>query len=492
MPDVRKKIAMIGLDAGDLAFIEASLSSLPNLQRAFETGKVNRLHSTAHLLTGSVWPTFCTGTLPGVHGIYHHLQWDPHGMRMRRVTDDWLYYEPFWYDLERRGLRVVSVDVPMTFHPRLRRGMEIVSWGSHDTLAPFTAYPIALKREIHRRFGKHPMRSEITVSKTRSELESIRSRLVEGAQRKGELCRWVLGSHEWDFFIGVFGECHRGGHILWPDDSNGNSVIPEGALLDVYRAVDKAVGELIGMLSKQDASIILFALHGMGANISQEHFVPRIMDRVNQQFGKQDATFTTDRKPKPQRSLMRVLRERLPDPIQNAIGRAVPVSVRDAVVKRFIAGGYDWSKTLGFPQLADFNGYLRLNIRGRERDGRLVPDGDELKKYVDWVCDCFRSFRIEQSGAPLVKEICFATREFTGERSKYLPDMIVTWSGMPPADRIVSDSLGTVEAELSTGRSGNHRPEGFCVFLEPRAKPIPEPPPVHIKDLATIVLNRFS
>ncbi len=492
MADVRKRIAMIGLDAGDLDFIQSSLSSLPNLRRGLASGKLNRLQSTADLLTGSIWPTFCTGTLPGVHGIYHHLQWDPRGMRLRRVADDWLYYEPFWYELERRGLRVIAIDVPMTFHSRLKRGVEIICWGSHETLTPFTAYPRALEKDIQQRFGKHPMGCEITVNKSRAELEGIRSRLVQGAQRKSELCRWVLSSYEWDFFIGVFGECHRGGHILWPEDSVAESVVPEGALFDVYRAVDKGVGEIIEMLSDQQTTIILFALHGMGPNTSQDHFVPRIMDRVNRQFGGLAPVASSEHEVKGQRSVMRLLRERLPTPVQNAIGRAVPVSVRDAVVNRSVTGGYDWRKTLGFPQLADLNGYLRLNLRGREREGILEPDSDELKKYADWVCDCFRSVRIERSGELLVKDIFFATKEFAGDRSIFLPDMIVTWTGASPADRIISNKLGVLKAELATGRSGNHRAGGFCVFLGPDASPGPEVLPTHIKDLARIISNMFS
>ena len=39
------RVMMIGLDAGSLDFIEASLSSLPNLRRAVESGVRRRLRS---------------------------------------------------------------------------------------------------------------------------------------------------------------------------------------------------------------------------------------------------------------------------------------------------------------------------------------------------------------------------------------------------------------------------------------------------------------
>ena len=143
MSDHPEKVAMIGLDAADLDFIQANIDSLPNLRRILESGITRKLGSTAGALTGSVWPTFYTGKTPGDHGIYHHLQWDSSRMQLRRVSEDWLYCEPFWYELEQRELRVVALDVPMTFRPRLSRGVEVITWGSHDELTPFAAHPRA-------------------------------------------------------------------------------------------------------------------------------------------------------------------------------------------------------------------------------------------------------------------------------------------------------------------------------------------------------------
>jgi len=60
-------VAMIGVDAADLDFIRANLSSLPNFRHALETGITRPLRSTAGALTGSVWPTFYTTC----NGIVH-------------------------------------------------------------------------------------------------------------------------------------------------------------------------------------------------------------------------------------------------------------------------------------------------------------------------------------------------------------------------------------------------------------------------------------
>ena len=97
------------------------------------------------------------------------------------------------------------------------------------------------------------------------------------------------------------------------------------------------------------------------------------MDRINAGFMGKRAPDSKDGADSVtgQRGVMRTLRESLPAGLQNAIARAVPVAVRDMVVSRQISEGHDWNGTPGIALLADLNGYLRWNLRGRERQGML-------------------------------------------------------------------------------------------------------------------------
>jgi predicted AlkP superfamily phosphohydrolase/phosphomutase len=464
------RIAMIGLDAADLGLIRSAAGTLPNLTRVLAGGTFHTLHSPADMLTGSVWPTFYTASNPGEHGIYHHLQWDAESMRLRRVGVDWLDCSPFWSELERRGRRVTAVDVPLMFPGRVEDGVEVLNWGSHDQLGPFACRPRELEREIRRRFGKHPMGWEIPVEKSRREHEEIRDNLMVGARRKGAMIRWLLDSVPWDFFIAAFGETHRGGHILWPDGPGGEA-IPGEALLDVYRAVDEALGEILSSPSLAGAGRIVFSLHGMGPDPSQEHFVPKVMDLVNARFAGRPADGNGGSVGGPPRAIVRRLRESVPPALQNWIAHRVPVGVRDAVVNRSIVAGHDWARTPGFDLLADMHGYLRLNVRGREREGSLERDGEVLPRYVQWVRECFESLTIADTGEPLVGAVRPAGDAFPGPRVDHLPDLIVTWAVGRPVSRVESRLLGPVEASHATGRSGNHRPEGFCVVDVPGREP---------------------
>jgi predicted AlkP superfamily phosphohydrolase/phosphomutase len=386
---------MLAVDAGELSFIRGALPSLPTFRRLLDEGALFPLRSTAEYVSASVWPSMYTGTPPGEHGISQHIQWDPDGMRMRRIADDWIYCEPFWYDLARAGRGVTVADVPFTFDNRLPQAVEIVNWGSHDLMGRFSATTPALRREIRRRFGRHPMGYEIPVSKDTGQLRTMRDELVTGARVKGELTSWLRDSTRWDFFLAVFGECHRAGHILWRDHDVVHAHVPPGALLDVYRAVDGALGAVLSGVDPATTTVVVFALHGMGPNFGQDHFVRRAMDRIN----------ATERESGTQHGFVRALREGVPARLQHAIARSVPVQVRDWVVSREVTGGLDWRRTPGFALRADLYGFLRLNLRGRERDGILPPDGDDTRRYVDRLMRVFAGLRTEDGDTPILRDV---------------------------------------------------------------------------------------
>lgn len=486
----RPKIAMLGFDAADFSYIAEHLSLLPNFRLALGCGILRHLDSPADLMAGSVWPTFYTASPPGEHGIHHLMQWDADTMRLKRVAADWLYCEPFWRELERRGHSVIALDVPMTFPPARCSGIEISSWGSHDQLTAFTAYPRELESEIRRRFGEHPMGIEIPVEKSLGERMRVRTNLIDGARIKSAMTRWLLTTREWDFFIAVFGESHRGGHILWPDGVDGESTIPPSALFDIYRALDHALGEFLSVIDLKNTTVVLFALHGMGPNLSQEHFVPQLMDRINVRFSELEPDYCAKTGPPRQRSLMRFLREKVPPRLQSTIANMVPQRVRDAVVDRALTSGYDWARTPGLAVRADNNGYVRFNLVGREAQGMVEAGSAALSRYSALICESFRSLSTAD-GRSLVGDVLVASEHFPGKRGHRLPDLIVTWSGLVPASHALS-SLGNLEGELDTGRGGNHRAAGFQILLQPGIEQAAEAPPLAIGDFTSSIMQMFD
>jgi predicted AlkP superfamily phosphohydrolase/phosphomutase len=313
--------------------------------------------------------------------------------------------------------------------------------------------------------------------------------LIAGARRKGELARWMAGLRAWDFFVVVFGETHRAGHLFWPAPQAEGVRHPAHALLAVYQAVDDAIGRLLESVNLDDTTLIIVSAHGMAANASQEHFTRPIMDRVNRHFPGMNGGARVNG-PR-QRSAMRVLREKLPARLQHAIGQLAPSSVRNFVVDRAIASGHDWSHTPALAVLASVTGFVRFNLRGRESRGMLDPDGETFRRYVRWVHDSFKGFHTLDTGAPLVDAITPAYEAFPGPRQAYLPDLIVSWTPVEKSTRIHSARLGAINAERPTGRAGNHHPDGFTIVVERNGERGVAPTTGDILDVKPMVFRRL-
>jgi predicted AlkP superfamily phosphohydrolase/phosphomutase len=462
------RVLMIGLDSADLDYIEPRLSSLPNLRRLFTEGLVRRLATPADVMSACVWPTFYTGTLPGDHGQYFPIQWDPAKMELRHAGSDWLDCEPFWRPLARAGLPVTTLDVQMTFPSRTPDGVELVNWGS-KSLGGFHCNRPEVAREIARRFGTNVLEPDIPIEKSPERFAVIRKGLLAGAKKRGDLSRWLMQNTDWKLFVSVFQECHRAGHYFWTDTPAGSVAATDDtdagdAMLEVHRALDGEIGAILDQVDLESTTVIVFSLLGMGPNRAQMHLVPGVLARINERFLRPGAAPTASR---PKRSLMAILRDRLPAPVQERIALAVPVSVRDWVVGRAYTGAVDWRETPGFALPTGGEGYIRANVAGREAQGYLEPDSARHRAYLDAVGEGFLSLRHAATGEPLVEDVKIPAARFPGPRSQFLPDLSITWRPGGPATEVRSETLGTFRGRLKTGRDGNHRAVAFAAVAGP-------------------------
>jgi predicted AlkP superfamily phosphohydrolase/phosphomutase len=82
----QRRLVLIGLDAADRGFIARHAGLMPNVSGLLADGDVGDL--AAEALPGAVWPSFCTGSRPPDHGVYHHMQANDEtiGRRIRRES----------------------------------------------------------------------------------------------------------------------------------------------------------------------------------------------------------------------------------------------------------------------------------------------------------------------------------------------------------------------------------------------------------------------
>jgi len=408
-------------------------------------------------MDASVWPTFMMTCSPGEHGNYFPLQWHAQTLRYQRVGAGWLPIKPFWDSWSERGCQVGVFDMPML---SVRSGdwVRYYHWHSQDKGVAYRSNDTPLGRQIVKKWGPNPLYDDIPVDKTPEQLQQIRCAAMSSAETRGKMGKWLLEESDWDLFITCFSELHRAGHYLCPDPVRHEQPLDDSdTLIDVYKAVDQAIGTLLSAHTAQNVRVIVFSLHGMGPNNSQMHFVPKVLDRLFSSPVASPAVPSVA----PQRSPFRVLREKLPAQLQQGIARHVPQFVRDWVVNRAFSSGLDWQHIPAFDVLSGGQGYIRFNIQGREKRGWLVAGSDQHRQIESLLRETFFSLQDAHSGKPLVKQILDIEDLYTGPFSNYLPDLSIIWHELPPAREIYSPTLGNISGRIGTGRGGNHRPKAF-------------------------------
>ncbi|MEO8089218.1 MAG: alkaline phosphatase family protein [Gemmatimonadales bacterium] len=476
LPD-SNRVLMIALDAAEPRLIErwTADGSLPTLKRLREQGVYGRLDSSADWLGGSPWPTFYSSQTPAEHGFYSYLAWRPQEMASVRPTPDYLPMAPFWYDLSRQGPRVIAVDIPLTYEPKPFNGLQVSNWATHEALVPPATYPADLMDLLRSKFGPPRRSNEEYGLLPYNRLLDIRDDqriLADGVSR---LARLLMEKETWDLFLIAFSTTHRCGHKLW-DHSGVKGEVPSGsvaeyddALRQVYISADRAVGELIETAGP-DVTTLVFSLHGMGENTSRCELLPDMLQRVL-------AGGVISDQPAGKRGLLKKVRELIPNRWRNTIKDHMPLALQDWLTSYWRMGRSDWSKTRASCLVADLQGYVRFNVRGREAEG-IVEPGLEYQQLVAEITEGLRSFVDEDSGQPVVREVKTSAEVFPAGASRdLLPDLIVQWNLTPVASqrRIVSPRFGAIDLPMPgkniSGRSGNHRPHGFLIGAGPGIQP---------------------
>ena len=460
-----RRIFMLQIDSVSLSFIENNFNDLPNLKSLFEKGQLVKTDSTSYSITASVWASFASTTDPGSHGQYFPLQWDPKTLSLHRaVQPGWggqLDYEPFWYDLGREGYRCIVLDANETIERDDSPVLEIANWSSQESAHAFSSDSQVLK-ELRSKFGRRPIGKEVPVQKALGLSTKIRDELIKSVQMKCDAIMWLSQHQPWDLFIAGVYDLHRAGHNLWPLEWGHGSTVPENALLDVYKAFDEKLKDILQTIDPEETAIIVYCLHGMQENNTQNHFLPEIMKRLNARYLEQELKHELAF---PRPGVMSFLRNNVPAKLQYYLTICLGERVQDWVVSREFLGSLNWSQTTAFALPAGDEGFIRLNLEGREKEGFLPNTAEAKTHFIEWLRERFFEIKVLNTGDTLVERFELSEDLFPGPRCETLPDIIVHWSPKYAVSEISSDAIGVIHKKLKTGRNGNHSAESFAVLF---------------------------
>jgi predicted AlkP superfamily phosphohydrolase/phosphomutase len=263
---------------------------------------------------------------------------------------------------------------------------------------------------------------------SRRDFGRIKDQVLEGVRMKQRLNHALLKKYKPRFFFSVFGETHAAGHAFWrfQDAKHPGHVSRHGlesALLDTYKAIDGAIGEMIEQLP-DDAILVVLSSQGFSRDTMMgEELLAEVLVRM---------------------------------------GLSVP---RNAHLNYAYAPyapdlSLDMSRTRVFCLPTDLQGYLRINLRGREPQGIVGDDEynslcDELESELLALRDCTHK-------TPVVDRVLRLRDLYSNDQGSALPDLSIIWNNDHLVTGLESARLGVVrrEPDLTTG-GGNHRGPGF-------------------------------
>ncbi len=493
---------VIGLDAADRQLIDrwCTDGSLPNLSSMRVAGTWRPMQTTAEHMHVSAWPSLYTGVAPDHHGLYHAFVMRDGEQAPVRPDPAACPHPWVWKTLSDHGKSCIVADAFMSCPVDSATATQLVDWGTWTHFHGTRILPQSLAPEIERRFGTYPAEDHSRVGMTPPpDPLGFRERLLEAVEHKTEVLLWLMRERPWDFFLGVFAEPHPAGHYFWhyqdsdyPSHQTDADPALQSALRDVYVAIDTAIGRLAEAAGPETV-VLVTSGDGMGPNYSGSHLLKPMLTKTALLNAPGEGGAGGEK-----RDLLATLRNLIPRELRAVVSRnLLPGSVNQKLSMRWKTTGTAWERTKVFPIDNANEGFLRVNLRGRDPQG-TVPPGDELEALCNDLRIMLDELVNPANGIKAASSVELSDQLFDGPLRRNLPDLLVHWN--PQAritTSIASPALGTITHEcagyeLSPFYTGNHHPRAFSLATGPGIAGGQRVEGAHILDFAPSILDFFG
>ena len=509
----RHRVLAIGLDGLEVSLAERLMAAgqMPALADLHRRAARFLLDHGPAQRTGLAWEHVASGLSPDAGRRWAAVEFDP---ETYTSWQEGARFAPWWAELDRR---VVVFDTPYVDLGRAPNTRGVVGWGAHDPGITLGASPHGLLAEFASRYGGYPA-SEWTYGlpfPSTARTQAMGEALSGALDLRSRAARWLATERlpDWDLFLAVAGEMHGSMEGLWhgvdpshPLHDHPSSEAAGLALIELHRALDRMVGELVAAAG--DATVVAFTMGGMGPNHSDVPsmvLLPELLYR--QAFGqpllavapewsaapgsvpvldgkngwsRAGWDWVPETTPEPSgagQGGLRSLARRLPTPVKVALkrtrtaalgrSRRVPTARQDLHWQPALRYRQHWSRMPAFALPSFYDGRIRINLKGRERHGMVEPSRYEetCRDLETLLLEC----RNPRTGEPVVESFERAsTRDplaLTGSEA----DLLVIWRGVVAA--LEHPRLGLV-GPVPLRRTGGHTgPHGLAylagAFLEP-------------------------
>lgn len=525
----------IGLDAADPVLLEEWMAAgkLPHLAELLKVSSYGRLETYDWYRAETPWTTFLTGVSPQRTGYWSPIKYEAASSEIRMEhAFNFREFPPFYaYAPE---AHVTIFDMPQAPLVAGLNGEQVLAWGTHSGQTESVSLPPELWEEIAKKHGRHPLLNEDGANCYSLEsMQNLADRMKIGIERRKNAFLDLIKTNHSDFALTIFGEAHVAGHYFWhlsqphPLSGEFRRTNAPDLLLSSFQAIDDAIGEIVEE-SPEDATIVVFSAHGMGSNVMDLPsvvFLPEFLYRWSFPGHEAIGTARADESVPAMIAVEEMKsqyfadavwkRTRERNPLLNVLKRVLPKRFVDRVERRLpkshsasphVASPWElreqgqvqpfqpatwfmeyWPTMKAFALPSFSEGYIRINVKGRDATGVVEPE--DYEKVCDEIIQDLNELIDSRSGRPMVARV-IRTRTSLAEETEKSPDadLVVVWQEETAADTVESPKIGRI-GPLPFLRTGSHRAGGFLMVHVPGEKQMPVRDNGHAVDLAPSLIK---
>jgi len=488
-------IAILQFDGVSRVHLQRMLAAgeLPAMAGFRSSGTWLELDTPAVHFEGAAAYSLSTGIHLGMHGIYYPWLWSAQEQRVR-FYDDVTAPEAVWDRIGRHGRRSLVIDPYEMRAPGTIQGLFLTGWQFKNRVVLRTrSVPTSMQRVLERQLGRPPVGEEVYGYPEVPSLVRLKRSLMAAPRRGAEALEWLLKRESFDLIWISLSAAHLGGHRFFdtarlPEELGLAQHHELGhALRDIYRAVDDALGRIVAACPK-GTDVIITSPTGMGPNNSRSHLLPAMLDAV---LSEGDPHHRRDNEGTS--GFLWKVRAAVPTSIRAWVAQMIPDRLALELAARLELRGVQWDRTQAFMMPNDDAGYIRVNLRGRERDG--IVESQEMESLLSQISKGLLTFRNSDGSAAIRKIWWRSELGYTGPCYEQLPDLVVQWNDrvVMPLMGVRSERFGAIHSPgWGTGRTGCHTGDAWALVLPGHSKfRMPSAQP-HIVDIVATVCARLG
>ena len=480
-----------------LQFDAVNLPVFHQLQEQERLRKISSLRARGHwynletpaaTFEGGTYFSLYSGKHVGDHCVYFPFMWSALDQRVRK-QDDFPLPETIWDRVGRAGRRSLVIDPYEGRRAQTMIGLGLGGWQFRHHVALYQwSVPRGLGRQLRSRFGGASAVEEVYGRPSLSDLSRMRKILIDSPRRAADAAAELIRQDYFDLVWVTMSACHIAGHWFLDPSRFSQAVYDKSeqagfhtALVDSYIAVEEAMSCILDVIPAT-ADIIVLSPSSMEPNTSRSHLLPGMLHAILANGSDVGSRATT-----PGNSIWRV-RAAIPTSVRTAVARVLPERLTRELTARLELRGVDWTTTRAFVAPSGDCGYVRLNLKGRERDGIVAP-GD-AERLLEEITSGLRTFR-DPDGQPAIRIVERGSSVVGGKKFfDRFPDLIVHWSERLPSHLagVSSPHFGEVPAlGWGSGRTGEHKGGAWALIVPGSSKLRAPMKPPHIVDIAPTV-----